>query len=144
MPARGRREPAQSADSALGHLAGPALDRVAGHVEHGPAGTTALPAFDGLMDSLWSQLRRPADPDAVSEPAVPQECLAPLLSLPKRGLAAGAAGRRRVGAPRQVRAARTAGGRLPDWKVRMAGLAAPAKPDTLRRIMFENPHPTCR
>ena len=112
MPARGCPEPAQLADFAPGNLGRPAFDRVGGHVEHCPACTTALPAFDGLAHSLLSQLRRPADPDAPSEPAVPQQCLAPLLSLPKRWPASGARAVAEFGSPWQVRAARPAGGRL--------------------------------
>jgi tRNA A-37 threonylcarbamoyl transferase component Bud32 len=84
MTANGCPAPSELADFALGNLAAPALGRIADHVEQCAACGTALQAFDGVDDSLLSQLRRPADADSSAEPVVPEEYLAALLAVPKR------------------------------------------------------------
>jgi tRNA A-37 threonylcarbamoyl transferase component Bud32 len=90
MIASGCPGPSELADFALGNLGGPAFGRVADHVEQCAACATALQAFDGVADSLLSQLRRRADADAAANPVVSEDCMAALLLVPKRCRAEGA------------------------------------------------------
>src|SRR5262245_59337637 len=69
----------------VGSLAGPALARVAGHVEGCGACELTLQALDRLADPLLSELRRLGQTDGPKPDPVPDELIAAVRSACARG-----------------------------------------------------------
>jgi eukaryotic-like serine/threonine-protein kinase len=69
-------EQAELIEFRTGNLSGPALDRIAAHVQHCAACETALGALDDQADSFLSQLKQAALTDTPADEPVPAELLA--------------------------------------------------------------------